>query len=271
MNRIWPLAFITFKEGIRNRAIYGISLFALLLLSANMILPGMMMWSAGKVAVDMALSTVSLSGVLLVLFVGINLIAKDLDRRTIYMVLARPISRGEYIIGKFFGLVLLIVVAMLILSIFALLSLLLVKFTTIPGSFERVELPLILLALAFITMMLVLLSAISVFIASFSTTSFITLALTIIVYIIGNSLSDVKALVEAPKAFGIEVSPVTVALVQGAYYVFPNLSFFNIKLQAAHGLSVPLTYVFWTTSYCLVYSVLAITFAAFFFRKREFP
>ena len=271
MNRIWPLAFITFKEGIRNRAIYGISLFALVLLSANMMLSGMMMRSAGKVAVDMALSTTSLSGVLLILFVGINLIAKDLDRRTIYMVLARPISRGEYIIGKFFGLVLLIGVAMLILGIFALLSIFLVKFTTFPESFDRVELPLILLALAFITMMLVLLSAISIFFASFSTTSFITLALTIIVYIIGNSLSDVKALVETPKAFGIEVSPVTVAMVQVAYYLFPNLSFFNIKLQAAHGIAVPLSYIFWTMVYGLVYTGLAIAFATLFFRKREFP
>ena len=119
MTVLWPIAMITFKEGIRNRAIYGISLFALLLLVANLLVSGMMFQSAGKAAVDIALSAVSFSGLLLVLFVGINLIAKDLDRRTIYMVLARPISRAQYIIGKFFGMVLLIAFAMVVLSVLA--------------------------------------------------------------------------------------------------------------------------------------------------------
>jgi len=73
---LWPVAVITWKEGIRNKAIYGISLFALLLLGANLLVSGMMMRSAGKTAVEMALSTVSLCGLLLVFFVGINLIGK---------------------------------------------------------------------------------------------------------------------------------------------------------------------------------------------------
>ena len=107
MTVLWPITLITFKEGIRNRAVYGISLLALLLFGANFLVAGMMPRDVGKVAVDFALSTISLSGILLVLFIGINLLAKDIDRRTIYMVLARPISRSQYIIGKFFGMCLL--------------------------------------------------------------------------------------------------------------------------------------------------------------------
>lgn len=270
MTVLWPIALITFKEGIRNRAIYGISLFALLLLIANLLVSGMMFQSAGKAAVDMALSAVSLSGLLLVLFVGINLIAKDLDRRTIYMVLARPISRAQYIVGKFFGLVLLIAAAMAVLSIFACLSLIMVKAAN-PGYFDRFSWPLVFLGLVFIGFMLILLSAISFLFASFSSTSFITLALTIISYIIGQSLVHIKALVEAPHASGIEVSALTAALVRTAYYVFPNLSFFDIKLQVAHGLSIPLPYIFWTVAYGIFYTALVIGLAAFIFRKKEFP
>jgi ABC-type transport system involved in multi-copper enzyme maturation permease subunit len=269
MTVFWPIAYITFKEGIRNRALYGISLFALLLLVVNYIISGMIMQDVGKVAVDMALSTVSLCGLLLVLFVGINLMAKDLDRRTIYMVLSRPISRSQYIVGKFLGMAMLIAAAMVFLSLFALFSVWMIK-ASYPNYFPRFSWGMILLAIGYTTFMLILLSALTFLFASFSSTSFITLVLTIITYIIGNSINDVKALVEAPAAVGIQVSPITVKVVQIVYYVFPNLSFFDIKLQAAHNLPVSLSYIGWTMLYGAVYIVLSITLAAMFFRKKEF-
>jgi ABC-type transport system involved in multi-copper enzyme maturation permease subunit len=270
MTTLWPIALITFKEGIRNRSLYGITLLALLLLIANFLISGMFMQEIGKVAVDISLSSVSLSGLLLVLFVGINLMAKDLDKKTIYMVLSRPISRSQYIVGKFLGMVLLIIIAMVFLSMCALLSIQLIKMAY-PTYFPRFSWPMILLALSFSTLALILLSALAFLFASFTSTSFITLVLTVIAYIIGQSLSDVKALVEAPQIVGIQVSSVTVKLVQIAYYLFPNLSLFDIKTQAAHGISPTPSYVFWVVSYGLVYITLSITCAALIFRRREFP
>ena len=82
---------------------------------------------------------------------------------------------------------------------------------------------------------------------------------------------DVKALVEAPQAVGIKVSSVTVKVVQAAYYIFPNLSIFDIKLQAAHSLPISLSYIFWAVSYGVVYTALAIIVASVIFRRREFP
>jgi ABC-type transport system involved in multi-copper enzyme maturation permease subunit len=120
--------------------------------------------------------------------------------------------------------------------------------------------------------MLILLSAVSFLFSSFTSTSFITLALTIITYIIGQSSSGVKALVESPSSvLGFGVSPVTIKLVQAAYYLFPNLSLFNIKLQAAHDLPVSAQYITWTIIYGMVYTCLSITLAALIFRKKEFP
>ncbi len=270
MTALWPLALITFKEGIRNRTFYGISLLALLLFGASFIISGMIPQDPGKVAVDLALSIVSFSGLLLVLFMGINLLAKDLDKKTIYMVLSRPISRPQYIIGKFLGMVLLMLSTMFILSIFSFVSLYLTK-TIYLASFQRFSLSLVLLAIAFTTQMLLLLSALSFLFASFTSSSFMTLVLTIISYIIGQSLSTVKAIVDSPQSIGIKVSSVTIKVVQTAYYLFPNLSLFDIKTQAAHGLSVPLSYVFWTASYGFIYTCIVITIAAIIFRKKEFP
>lgn len=270
MTTLWPVALITFKEGIRNRAFYGISLIALLLLAANFLISGFIMRDVGKVAVDTALSSISFTGLLLVLFVGINLMAKDLDKRTIYMVLSRPVSRQRYIIGKFLGMSLLIAAAVVNLSLFGALSILAVKITA-PDYFPQFSWRLVFLAELFIALSLIMLSALSFLFASFTSTSFITLVLTVISYAIGQSISEVKALVEAPKAVGITVSPATVKLAQAAYYIFPNLSLFDIKTQAAHGLAIPHSYIFWTILYGVVYICMVVAVAAHVFRKKEFP
>jgi ABC-type transport system involved in multi-copper enzyme maturation permease subunit len=270
MNVLWPLVLITYKEGIRNRAIYGISFFALALFAFNVVIANMAPRDVGKVTVDIALSTVSLAGLLLVLFVGINLIAKDLDKRTIYMVLARPLSREQYIVGKFLGMCLLILSTVAFLGLFANLSILSLKLAY-PEYFPRFNWWLVELAILFIALSLIILSALSFFFTSFVTSSFVTLVLTMLAYIIGQALGDVKALAEAPQAAGITVSPLTAGIVKTAYYVLPNLSFFDIKVYAAHGLDLSWSYVGLTALYGLVYTVIAVGFAAFFFRKKEFP
>ena len=270
IRRLWPLALITFREGTRNRAFYGISLIALVLMGASFFISGLIMRDVGKAAVDMALSTVSFAGLLLVLFVSIDLMAKDLDKRTIYMVLARPISRRQYIVGKFLGISLLIAVTVLLLSVFAAISISIIRWAN-PDYFSRFFWGPVMLSEVFIALSLILLSALSFLFASVVSTSFLTLVLTIISYLIGQSLTSVKALVEAPQASGITISPVTLKLVQAAYYLFPNLSLFDIKIYAAHGLAIPSSFIVWTLLYGLVYIILSITVAAHLFAKKEFP
>ena len=187
------------------------------------------------------------------------------------MVISRPISRSQYIIGKFFGMALLIVATMVFLSVFAVLSIFLLKLTY-PTFFDRFSWPKVLLALPFTVLPLILLSAMSFLFASFTSSSFVTLVLTMISYIIGRSSYDVKALVEsATTVGGIHPSSITVKLVQIAYYLFPNLSLFDIKTQAAHDLPLSSSYLAWVLLYGLVYTSLAVFGAALLFRKKEFP
>lgn len=270
MTVLWSLALITFKEGIRDRIFFSISLFALVFIGANFVVTGMIPQEAGKVAVDMSLSAISFTGLLLVLFIGINLIAKDLDKRTINVLLSRPISRSHYIVGKFLGMAMIIVATLLIASAFSMFSLFVLKLMY-PNYFLRFSWSLVLLAIAFTVLMLNMLSALSFLFASLTSSSFTTLILTMIAYMIGQSLVDMKAIVESPQSTGVQVSSITVTIVQAAYYVFPNLSLFDIKTQAAHGLSVSIPYIFWTVSYGLIYTCLAVTLAAIIFRKKEFP
>jgi len=270
MSTLLPIALITYKEGIRNKAFFGVSLVALLLLCAGALISIMVPQEMGKAAVDMALSVISFSGLLVVFFVGINLMAKDLDRRTIYMVLSRPISRSQYIIGKFIGMLFLIVMTMLFVSLLAIILLFLLKMGY-PDRFERFSWSLVLLAAFLSTLGLVLLSSLSILFASFTSASFVTSALTVVVYIIGQSLGDMKTLVETPQSFPVGISPFIVKLVQTVYYIFPNLSLFDIKMQAAHNLSPSFSYIVWTALYGLFYTCVAITLAALIFKKKEVP
>lgn len=270
MTTLWPLALITFREGVRNRALYGIALFALLLLAGNQVICAMIPRDVGKVAVDIALSTVSFCGLLIVFFVGINLMAKDFDRKTIYMVLSRPISRTGYILGKFLGMAMLITTTTALLGGVALLSIWMTKLTY--GSyFERFSPGLILTALVYITLSLLLLAAVSFFFASFTSTSFITLILTMTTYLIGHISGDVKALLETKDQAGLVISPLISEIAGLAYYIFPNFSLLDFKLEAAHGLVPTAGAVAWTLLYGAGYTALALTAAALLFRRREFP
>mgnify|MGYP004702838177 CR=1 FL=1 len=270
MNKLWAIAVITYKEGMRNRALYGIAIFTLLLLAANQVICSMILRDVGKVAVDLALSSIAFAGLLVVLFVGINLMAKDLDRKTIYMVLSRPISRAQYLIGKFIGLTLIIVVSMALLGCGALLSIFLTKMTY-PTFFPQFSWSAVLITMFFSTLMLILLAALSFVFASFASNSFVTLVLTVATYLIGQITGDVKSLVEAPAAVGIQVSAFTTVLVKSVYYVFPNLTLFDLKMQAAHGLAVTGSFLLWTFCYWAFYLITSLIVAILVFQKREFP
>lgn len=270
MNAIWPLALITYKEGLRNRAFIGIAIFAVLLFLATLVVSGMIMRDVGKVTVDMALSALSLNGLLIVLFIGINLLAKDLDRRTIYAVLSRPISRGQYLWGKYLGLLLLLTVAMGLLSLFA-CGTIKVAMVFNPGYFPRFSWGMVLLAMSFTLVKLLLLTAVSFFFATLTSTSFITLVLTIVTYVIGQSLGTVKTLLESPAGVDLHVSPMMVWVVKVAYYLFPNLSFFDLGRQAAYALPVSPSYIALALGYGIIYIVLLLLVGSFCFRRREFP
>lgn len=269
MNRVWPLAVVTFKEGIRNRSLYGIALFALLMLGASQLVCTMIMRDVGKVAIDMALSTVSFCGLLIVLFVGINLMAKDFDRKTIYMVLSRPISRTCYVWGKFLGLSLLIVSTTSILSIFSFISIFTAR-VLYPTYFMRFSASTLIISIVYIILSLLLLSALCFFFSSFASSSFLVLILAVISWLIGQSSADLQKLLDVQSSVGISVPPFIAKLVTVVFYVFPNFALFDIKLAAAHALPLAPLSVLWVILYAVVYVVMILIVAAWIFGRREF-
>jgi ABC-type transport system involved in multi-copper enzyme maturation permease subunit len=125
-------------------------------------------------------------------------------------------------------------------------------------------------AIFMIVMKLALIAAVTIFFSSFTSTSFISLILTIATYIIGTSTETVKGILTMTTS-GIEISPIIEPVVKGVYYIFPNLSTFDIKLQASHGIPLPEGYILWAVAYWLIYTGIMISASAIIMERREFP
>lgn len=269
MNGIMGLAYITFKEGIKNRAILGIFIMAILMLSATVALTNLFMRDIVKVAADLSLATISFSGLLMTLFIGANLLAKDIDKRTIYMVISRPVSRTGYVAGKFLGFFLLVLAAVAFLGIISSLPVYLAG-AGYPNPDSIFKWSVYFVAVLFIAMKLALLASVIIFFSSLTSTSFITLILTIAAYLIGSTNEVVKGILDA-KLEGVHISTTMAGLIKFVYYVFPNLSAFDLKIQAAHGLPVPQGYLLWVFMYWLCYTAIMIASGALIMQRREFP
>jgi ABC-type transport system involved in multi-copper enzyme maturation permease subunit len=268
MNGLLGVASITWKEGVRTKAIYGVFFLALLLFLCTHTFSYMFMRDVVKVAVDVSLAGAVFGGLLLTLFLGTSLIAKDLDKRTIHVVLAKAVSRPQYLIGKFLGLAALIVAAMAVLGGMALGSLALADVVT-PDAYGVVHWPHVIVAVAASTLMLILLASIACLFAAVTSNSFVTLGLTVVVYFIGQTVAEMRMFLQT-GAEGAVVSSTIVWLVETAYYVFPNLAAFDLKSQAAHGLPLEPAHLGWIALYGVVYTSIALIVASWLFRQKEF-
>ena len=267
MKNIWLLAQITWKEGVRNRVLLGILLFAVVLCVVNLVFTNMFTHDLGKVAVDVGLSVVSIAGLAIIFFMGINLLAKDLDNRTIYMVLSRPISRWQYVIGKFFGLGLLLLISVIILGLFASGSVKLAMLSApnyIPPDFSWLT---FLIALFYILLSLLIITSMALLLASVTSSSFLAMLMTACSYFIGQNVEIVRKMYcQAGNSSGNETLR---HLVEAISWIFPNLAAFDLKTTAAYGLPLEMFELLWTGLYGISYIGLILTITIFSFQHRE--
>lgn len=258
--------WVTFLEGIRSRAVYGITLLAGLMMAFTVVLSGMIMRDVGKVATDFVLTTATFASLLVVLFVGITILARDIERKTVYLALSRAVPRSRYLLARFLGLGLLLALIVALMLLASLATLFLVK--QIYGNyFGTVSLGLVAVAHLFVLVQMLLLIALSVLFSLVTSSSFITFMLTAITWLIGSSTQEVKRLVETSDP--TLVAPVTKALVKLAYYLFPNLALFDLKSVAAHGLAIDLPHLGFALVYGLGYAVAVLSLAVMLFKRKE--
>lgn len=266
--RVIALAVLTYKEGVRDRALLGIGLFALSLMIGSFLVMGMFMRELYKVTVDINLSAISFAGLLLTFFISINLMAKDMDQRTIYLVMSKPFSRAQYIWGKYLGIMLLVIVSITILTVCSSLTILYTKsqFQVYFKGFSWIEYYKAVLAQI---LMFGLLNAIVVFYSTLTTSSFITLLFSISTYIAGQTIEEVVLFLKTDTADGMVMNKGIESTINIVQYLLPNLSVFDLKVESAHAIEITFSYLAAITGYGISYTAILLIAASFIFSKRE--
>ncbi len=255
--KIVPIALNTFRESVRDRILYNLIFFVLLLVGASVFLGELSMSQESKIIIDIGLSSMRIFGVLIAIFIGIGLVYKEIDKRTIYSLLAKPIHRSEFILGKYFGLCLTLLVNSAVMALGISLALLFVKKGADPIQAK------IWPAVYLIFLELMLVTAISLMFSSFSSPALSAL-MTFFLFVIGTFSADLK-LFAATVGVGF-VKVVCTSL----YYILPNLDNFNFIASAAHGNTPTASMVGAATLYAMLYISALLAVTVLIFQKRNF-
>jgi Cu-processing system permease protein len=254
MWQIGVIALNTFRENLRDKILYNLLLFAVLLMGVSYLLADLSIMEHRKIVTDMGLAAINLVGVIIAIFVGIGLVSKEIERRTIYTIMARPIRRAQFVLGKYLGLVLTLLVNLAVMVV--------VYWGTL--SMYRASLHGALLqAIGLIFVELLLVTAIAMFFSTF-TTATLSAVMTVSFYVIGHLSTDLKGLAVRSQ------NEVMKTVMSAIYYLCPNLEALNIKGQAARGVPVTLSYLALASTYGLVYTALLLVAACVIFQKRDF-
>ena len=255
--RVCFIARNTFREAVRDRVLYNLVLFVLLLTAAAIFVGELSGGQERKIIVDLGLSAMLLFGVFIAIFVGVGLVYKEIERRTIYAIFAKPVGRGDFLIGKYLGLCLTLLVNVVVMGAGVSAALLYVN---------RGWDPLVLriwAAILLIYVELAILTSVALLFSSFSSPALSAL-LTFFIFIIGHFSADLKALSNSMSSSAARW------LFSALYYLVPNLANYSFITPAAHGHIPNLSYVFATVLYALLYVVAILGTATLIFSRRNF-
>ncbi|BAY62904.1 ABC-2 type transporter [Calothrix brevissima NIES-22] len=251
------MASNVFQEVIRDRILYIIGFYTLILAVAMRILPEIAASTEGKIFLDFGIALMGVIGLIVSVFVGTGLINKEIEKRTVLVLIAKPISRSEFITGKYFGLSAVLAVLVTTMTVIYLGFL---QIAHIPYGIAS-----ILIAVLFLFLQISLINAVAISFGSF-TSSLLAVILTFAVYLMGNISQDLLKFGRLSQNPGIE------HLTQALYLILPDLSRLDLKNQAVYGLqALPSpTALAMNAGYGLLYSSMLLAIAILIFSRREF-
>jgi ABC-type transport system involved in multi-copper enzyme maturation permease subunit len=255
MSRIAAISSNTFREAVRDRVLYNLIIFAFLMIGASLLLGQITIAIQRQLLINLGLTAISIFGVLIAIFIGIGLVSKEIDKRTLYTVLTRPVQRWEFILGKFFGLMGTLAVNTALMTVGFFLALLYLM-----HGFERSDIY-ILVAIFSILLQLMMVTAVALLFSSFST-PIESAVLSFAVFVIGSFSEDLRAFAESAKG-------IAHYLALGTAYLVPNFSALNVISQVAHGQSVDAHLILFNTVYALTYGGAAVCAASIIFQNRN--
>ncbi|MEA3364751.1 MAG: ABC transporter permease subunit [Candidatus Hydrogenedentes bacterium] len=251
--RVWAVARNTFREAVRDKVLYVLLLFAATAIFGSKALGWISIGQDIKIVKDISLAAVSVFGVLIAIFVGTNLVYKEIDKRTIYTILCRPLHRWEFILGKYIGLAALLALVTVVMGLVAS-----VYVVILGGSLDLIFFQAVLLIywqLLLITALAVLLSAL--------TSPILGAIIVFSTYVVGHATT---IFTDLPPQFDGTVSK---HILHAIYYIIPNLSNFDIRAEAANGVPVASGYILWALAYGTVYTAVLLIIASLAFQDKD--
>lgn len=252
---IFAIAKNTFREAIRDKVLYNLVLFVILVTASAVLLGDLTDGQEARTIVNIGLNAMLLFGVFIAIFVGVGLVSKEIEKRTVFAIFAKPVSRAEFIIGKYLGLCATLLVNVLIMGVGVSLALLYVKNGALALSIWG--------GIALIFLELCIVTAVAIVFSSFSSPSLSAL-LTFLVFVIGHLSSSLRDLAEG---LGSKAASVIFEVI---YYLFPNLAHFSFRSEAAIGMVPSSAMLAGGLAYTVVYAAVMLTISIMIFRGRNF-
>ncbi len=253
LSRTLAVAANTFRETVRERVLYNLVFFAILMTLAGLLLGQLSIRQDEKILKDMGLAAMDLFGTLIAVFIGTGLVSKEIERRSLYPLLAKPLSRGEFFLGKFSGLGFTLLVNLSVMLAGLLL--------TLAVSGRRPDTAL-LTAVYPIFLGLLLVVAFAMLFSTL-TTSTLAALLTVGVVVVGRFADVIRGMREV-------VPGVPGWLVDALFTIVPNFSNFDFKNKVAYGEAVSVGVLCWVTLYAAAWIVVALGLGLASFRSRDF-
>jgi len=251
--RVIAVAQNTFREAVRDKVLYVLLFFAAAAILGSKALGWISIGQDIKIVKDITLASMAVFGTLIAIFVGTSLVYKEVDKRTIYTILCRPLHRYEFVLGKYFGLSALLALVTAAMAVVATVYVL-----ALGGTVDAVFYLAILLIfweLLMITAFAVLMSAVA---------SPILGALVVFSFFVVCHATGI--LIDLPEHFH---GTAWQTILEAVYYVVPNLDNFNIRAEAANGVPIDPAYVLWALVYGAIYTILFLTLAALAFEDKD--
>jgi len=264
---VWRIAVNVFRESVRDKVLYNLVFFAILLIGASVLIGQLSAGQEVKIIKDLGLAAMSIFGLFMAVFIGIGLVAKEVEKRSIYALLAKPITRPQFVAGKYIGLVLTLAVnlAIMTLAFYAVLAWMNWQATdALRRSWEAPALDAALLkAIALVFVQLMIVTAVATVFSTFSS-PLLAAALTFGLYVVGHFNADLRNFDTV-----VQSKPVVWAA-RALYFLLPNFAPLDVKAQVVHGQPVTWGYMAMTSGYALAYIAALLVLAVWIFSRRDF-
>ena len=266
MSAVRAIAGHVFRESVRNRVLYNLVRFAVLMIAASYLVGLLSAGQEVKIIKDLGLRATALFGLFIAVFIGIGLVSKEVERRSLYTILSKPVRRHEVVLGKYVGLVFTLAVnlVVMVVAVYAVLG-----YVSVTESEEFMRAweapatdPAMLTAFFLIFVQLMLVTAIALFFSTFSG-SIVSTGLTFGLYIVGHFNADLRGLEDVVDA------PIAGFVAKTLSYVLPDLAAFDVSADVIHTQPVTVGYVLLTVGYGFAYISALLVGAMVVFSRRD--